>query len=496
MSSCWHQILAYNLGQFSPDNRFIGLDYGNLFLDSQKAKLVYFHELTHSILSGTTEFGQATEKIYQLLPRFEHFTDNDKKELIFVLRKSQTIIQEGMATLMQLLMLRQEIGPKDTMIWAQKNLPSQYYNWVNSLLFILDMSEKHRNLFTAKIPHLAMNTVVRKRIYELELFKDKKLFIDYFGNEKNNPDSRFLKLIEAIRNDRFLVLKEPEEICLKAGIENFGGSTKQDVVNFMNYLLKLSRIKQSIKIEQINDSEAQNKLILNQANDKIIIGNLNLKLAESATVLPTIKDILHYAEDIEIIFITFLRTEIKLKQEIEQILNKEIELGCVFLCKNGNKFIATLSRQEVINLLNNDLKNKTFVVKWDLYDFGQKSIMSVSDLRTPNVVIYNTIEDLTEKLNKYSNKDKIKYLHFGATEDSPLQGIILKDNLNILHIVNTFGNKKIEVFVKNYNLDKMDIGEMKNEAMHFNNMSSFWLGLDWRLDWYKIMLKNDDIYYR
>lgn len=496
MSSAWHQILFNKLGQFSPENGFIGIDYGNLFLDSQKAKLTYFHELTHLLISGTTEFGQATEKIFQLLRRFKNISDKGKDEIIITLRKNQIFTHEGTATLMQLLMLRNEIGVGATINWAQQNLSEEYYNWVEPLLFVLEMSQKHRTIFTAKIPHLAMHTAIRKRIYEFTLLKNEVDFVNFFDNAENCPDFRFKKLIEVIRNDRFLVLKKSEEICRKANIKFFEDTTKEDVANFLNYLFRLANTKYTTRPEQIKNPEEQSKFILSQANDKIIVGNLNLRLEEDAIFLPTINDILHYKKELEVIFVHFVGDDSKWKTFYEVTLHKKIELSGIIVCRDGCKFYFALSRQEAVSLINNDLKDKTLLVKWGVYNFGQNGILTIDELRTPNIVIYNTIHDLIVKVDKYKGQEKMKCLHFGATEDSPFQGIILKDKLNILHIVNTFGNKAILDYIKRYNIMEMDFCEIESEARHFNNAFSLWLGLDWRVDWFKTILHQKNVFFR
>lgn len=63
------------------------------------------HEITHYVLCRDTDFGQATEAIYHYLPLFKHFSNQDKERVKSALYKSQMYVQEGTATLMEVLRL-------------------------------------------------------------------------------------------------------------------------------------------------------------------------------------------------------------------------------------------------------------------------------------------------------------------------------------------------------------------------------------------------------
>ena len=91
--SYWHQLFNYKLGQYSPGESYIGLDYRNLFLDPIKAEATFIHETAHALISGSTEYGQATGKIFQLINKFKHFSLEEKTKIIAVLRGSQIFTQ-------------------------------------------------------------------------------------------------------------------------------------------------------------------------------------------------------------------------------------------------------------------------------------------------------------------------------------------------------------------------------------------------------------------
>ena len=62
MGSSWHQILFNKLGQFSPDNGYIGLDYGNLFYDHRTESGSYSDGLITT--TGNKGYHAENTKIY------------------------------------------------------------------------------------------------------------------------------------------------------------------------------------------------------------------------------------------------------------------------------------------------------------------------------------------------------------------------------------------------------------------------------------------------
>ena len=51
------------LGSFDISQQWLGLDLRNLFLDPLRAETTLFHETTHSLISRTTDTGQAMQNI-------------------------------------------------------------------------------------------------------------------------------------------------------------------------------------------------------------------------------------------------------------------------------------------------------------------------------------------------------------------------------------------------------------------------------------------------
>ena len=59
-----------NLGQYDLAERWVGLDYKELFLDPVLADITYAHEVSHAVMALQSDFGQATNVIFKLQDSF------------------------------------------------------------------------------------------------------------------------------------------------------------------------------------------------------------------------------------------------------------------------------------------------------------------------------------------------------------------------------------------------------------------------------------------
>lgn len=445
MSSYWHNTI---LGKYSPEDRWVGLDFRNLFLDPLSTKLTHIHELTHSVLSRSTDFGQATEVIYQLLPKMKRLKPEDKDLIRQSLRSAQIFTQEGSACLMELLRLRSEIGRQQAIDWAKEHFTDEYYQIVERFFFVLELGQRYRDCFTMQIPHSAMHTGIRKIIVQQDLLSSAEKFVNYLQDENNNPDARIQKMLDVIRYQTFIPTKPPQEICTLTGITYFGDVTKQDAADFLNYIHQLADNKVSITASQIRDSRDID--VLSEANEQIIIGNMNLNLQENATVLWKIEDLLHYKDTIEAVMVNRMGDDLEYKDFIEQIIGKKLEAALVAFLKTGEKYMFGSDIPTISNLLTKEFSDLTLMVKWGLYKPGEKELLYFTNSRKPDVVIYNTAKDLDNNFNSWLNsKNQVEYLFLKASEDHPFQIILIKDNNNVLHFLSTF-NKPANDFLKKY----------------------------------------------
>ncbi|MFA6945351.1 MAG: hypothetical protein WC220_05560 [Pedobacter sp.] len=494
MFNFWHRDV---LGKYNPEDRWVGLDYNKLLLDPELARLTFIHEITHSVLGSTTDFGMATQTIYQLLPQMKHLTKDDRERIKRALRNSQILVQEGSATLMETLFHGKEIGKKNAIQWAYQHLPSDYWQRLEKLLFVFDMGLSYRDYFTKKIPNLAMHTRIRKQIADLDLLSSADKFINYLSNDDNNPDARFNKLIDVIRSRTYLSTKPVEQICTECGIKLFPDTSKEDVADFLNYLANLIGDTRKYTASDVGDL-AQGKTAILKASEETIIANMNLNLAETGIFLEEVDHLLNYIDGIETIVVNLLGDDIDEKKELELLTGKKYEGGIVAFTNTYEKYLLPLDLKKLASLTKNELSNKTLIVKWGLYDLGGKEINLISGSRKPDVVLYNTVKNLSDKFKPWFESGKtVSYLYLGATEDHPLQSLLLKDENGVLHLVNTYGNKYIREFIEpnRKSLIREKPAFFLEDAKHINDTMSTWMGLPWEIDWFNTMLE-DDIKYR
>lgn len=493
MSSYWHSTI---LGKYSPEDRWMGLDFRNLFLDPLATKLTHIHELTHSVLSRTTDFGQATEIIYQLLPKMKHLKSKDKDLIRSSLRNAQIVTQEGSACLMELLRLKSEIGKREAFKWAEEHFTPAYYQYVGKFFFVLELGQYYRDSFTMHIPHIAMHTGIRNAIVKEDLLSDPKKFATFLQDNNNNPDVRLQKMIDVIKYRTYIPTKSSEEICHLTGISYTSDVTKQDAANFLNYVHNLTGNSLRITAEQIRDSKDIDAV--SEANEQIIIANMNLNLQDNATALWKIEDLLHYKDAIEVVLVNRMSDDLEHKELIEQLIGKKIEAGLVAFLKSGEKFIFGSDIATISLLIANEFSNTTLLVKWGLYKPNEKELLYFPNSRKPQVVIYNTTINLDENFEEwFSNGNKAEYIFLGVSENHPFQIIIIKDNNGVLHLVNTFNRPANDFLAKHAkSLIKVRPENFLNETRHHNNALAVWGGMPFEVDWYKSMLDGENIHLR
>ncbi len=491
MLSVWHSTI---LGQFDQEGLIGGLDYGRLFLNPVHARGTWTHEIVHGALCTTTEFGQATTLVFRLLPKLKSFSQEETKSILQAFRENQLFLQEGSATLLQVLYLASEMGKKGALAWAKKELPDDYYARLDYLLFVFEMSLRYREEFTRKIPHLALHTGIRKKITELELLGKPKDFMAFLDNPENIPDIRFKKLVDLIRQKPYLVLKSPEELCSLAGITAFPDPSKQDVADFLNYSARTIGEKVSIKAEDIgNVKEGQEALVA--VNDKMIIGNMNFAQSLSREFLWDMDDFLHYADKIEAVIISEFSPGLDALEVGEMITGRKHEVGVMGFLKGGYRYSIGMSRNQAEEILNNQLNGKTLIVKWGLYKPGDKHLSSMPQSPPPSVVIYNSVRDLDLKMETWLPQHSARYIHIGISKDHFFNTFILKDEDDVLHLVNSIGNKDISEFLNKYRilLQPSSIQQIVNNPDHYNNAVSIWMNLPWSVDWFRTMVRQDKI---
>ena len=225
---------------------------------------------------------------------------------------------------------------------------------------------------------------------------------------------------------------------------------------------------------------------------------MNLNLAENAMVLFTLDDFLFYKDKITAVIVNGFSENDSWRKEYESFFGRTYECAMIGFCPTGEKYIIPLSIDECATLLQNEFKDKSLLVKWGLYKPNEVNSSFKFMSRQPQVVIYNTVNDLQNNFREYFNSGKRgKYIHIGASDDHPFQSIILKDTKGVLHLVNSY-LKFISDFIRDNkdNLDKLDFSELKGHNAEYNNAFSVWNGMQWNIDWLETMLNGKELIYR
>src|SRR3989344_2564873 len=132
----WYHNLR---GQYSIDKKTLSLDWGRLFLHPEEAEMTFVHELVHGIIAEF-DFGQATNNFFRLGKSMTHLDSAQVEKMRSQLFSAHEFLQEGHATLMQILNLSEKTTNRNAIEWANTNLPQEYLARFNQLKFVIDFS--------------------------------------------------------------------------------------------------------------------------------------------------------------------------------------------------------------------------------------------------------------------------------------------------------------------------------------------------------------------
>ncbi len=495
MSNWFHEVR----GKYDIADRWIGIDYGKSFLDPQVANLALAHESCHGVIA-MTEFGQATYVVYRLMDEFKHLSPDEKKEMSQLLYGSQIFVQEGLATFLQVSQLRKATDSKNALLWAQNELPSDYFERLQKLLFAFTWSQGYRDFFTSKLCDLSMETGIRKVAPKLDLFGSVEKLKTYLSQEDNNPDIRMEKVISILKYKPWLVTKSLPEIAQASGITYHDFSSKEDVANFLNYFARFTDSKRVFTPADIGDTPKGAEAFKSVAQN-MVVANMNVQFAGNSMALFTLDDFLHYADKMNIIFVN-PNDETKHRELIKAISGHEPEINIAGICRTGEKYITSTSKDKASEILNNALFHVSMMVKWGGYNIIKDKLIWSDEVRSPDLVVYNTTNQMLgaiKKLLEENSAIKLSYIHIGATEGHPLQTLIIKiKGRTSLHLVNTFGNKGIIEILNTIKgkSKKITDEEFRSDKKHLNNLFSFWMGLHWEIDWVETMLDKKKLIFR
>src|SRR5258708_5080492 len=160
MPNYWFKMSTVG-GSYDPKTKGVILDYSSS-IDPSHAQAVLAHEAQHASLCALTDFGQTSYIALNLVPKFTHFNEEEKKKVLGLIRAEQFEVQEGLATLLQAAVLRSKIGKQATLKWANEKLTPEYKVIFDRLSFLLSVGSRYREEFLQKAGCLAMETGIRK----------------------------------------------------------------------------------------------------------------------------------------------------------------------------------------------------------------------------------------------------------------------------------------------------------------------------------------------
>ena len=494
MSTWFHTAL----GKYDISNRWVGLDYAKLFLDPIQADITLAHESIHGVLA-MKEFGQASQVIIKLLDEFIHLNDGQKQDVGKILIQEQKFVQEGFATFMEVSTLRRLTDKTNALRWA-KDLPQDYKDRFERLKFAFDLAQGYRDFFTSKISDLAMETGIRRIMPKLNLLKNNATLRDYICQEDNSPNRRLEKVIETLRYKTWLVTKSPPDIASACGISYHDPSTKEEVADFLNYVTSFTNNPKTFLPSDIGDTPLGANAFI-EVMQNMIVANMNINLAETAETLFNLKDFLFYSDTMELIFVN-PNTVDKHTPVIKKISGTDPDINIGGFLKSGEKYLTSTSKEKAIEILSKDLKTATMMVKWDRYEPLYKSLIWSPQARLPDLVVYNYPQEMllmVRTVLKAKPKTRFLHLHLKAAEDHPIRTLLVKlEGESPIHALNTYGNKGVIEILKELEGHSRTLSpeEIKADKVHLNNLMSFWMGLNWKIDWIETMLDGKELHFK
>lgn len=481
------------LGKFDITEQWIGLDYRRLFLDPVRAEVTAFHEVTHSIISKTTEMGQATQNIFYFSQWFQHLDAKQVTAAQSFLVASQKFPQEGFATFMEMQQLRAKASAEIAEA-AKTDMHPEYLERFEKMEFMYRQPKKLRSHFTKKISRLVMENGFRKNAPSLDLLKDPETLKTYLNHTDNNPVARLEKVLECLRKNPRLVQEKPRKIAKACGIKFHEPATKQQVSDFINYLLRLCGKQEDYTPEMVGLDPGTETI--SEAFDNLLITNVNFDLQETAETLMRTEDIEYEAGHAKAVFIVHHPS--MEDAEIEKHLGRKLELDLLMFDKSGSKYLTITSSEHLDHLLANELKDATIVTKWGITDAASNTF-DASSVRNPDIIQYNRPSDMLATFKSATAVTKYEWAHIGATQDHPFHSLLVKTNgSSTIHFVTGFGNSTIASvieFMEASEGNAIDPSDLLPHADVINDMLSI-LGLPWDVDWVRTMVDKKEIFRR
>ncbi|MFA6518246.1 MAG: hypothetical protein WCV93_01180 [Candidatus Shapirobacteria bacterium] len=483
----WHDV---TLGTFDPINKGVGLDYRNLFHDPILVETILAHEGTHYAISETTEFGQATHSLFKLQDSIVKIDPIEYENMLGIIYNSQIAVQEGFATLMELLRRKSKTSKAETLSWASQNLPLEYQRWVNPMLFVLDLSSSYRDQFTAKVSHLAMTTSIRRDIPKLNLLSDINKLRDYLDEDDNNPNKRLNLLVNTLSSRPWMCTKDNNTLLKESGLYVRESVTKPEIASFLTYLTSFTDNPYNFSETDIGDPVPDSRVFIDAFNNTFV-ANMNLDFTKNGVVIYDHNKYVIESKNFEAITAFPREGRPDLTDYLRRVSTDEPEVDIIGFTKTGTSFLTTTSKKKAKTLI--ESLDCPFFVRYGDFDNQKNTLFWMPDLKTPDFIVYRYPENLNRCLGeilKARPAQSFKHVHIGSSEGSPLQTLIVKsEGIKTFHVVNTYGNVKVGEIIKSIQAQSaiMSNDDINNLKTPINCFFSIWSGMGWKLDWVEIL---------
>lgn len=482
-------------GKYDIKDQWLGVDFARLFLEDRNiADSVFVHEYVHSVLAHS-DFSQGTRTVLQNIKRFEHLNDDQMEEINELLYKNQWFVQEGYASYMQTRFLVLKIGKKNALEWTNNTFHPTYVEALENFKFLFGMSARYQNEFQTKVTDLALETNLRKAIYEQDLLSSPDTLKEYLEDPQNNPNKRMEMILDYVRLHPHIVLKDFEEIAKSVGLTFYPNAPKDALAKFLTYVSGKTAQPHEYKASDVGDATS-NEDKMRVAHDSMVVTNLNLDLAETGEFLFKMEDFLHYSDVYGIIFVNLQNGDIPYREVFDLLSEgREPDVSFIGQTRDGEKYLTMCSFDDAQQLLSNELKTVTSMVKWGGYDATAGRYTWSQDGTTPNIVLYNSPADMIENAGKYfkSKGVKLRRVHIQAFEKGAVQILLLKEpDTGVLHIALNYGDARIVKALekmKDYQ-EKAEVEELRENAEDLNNLF-YLLNMDRRVNWTLTMIEQD-----
>jgi hypothetical protein len=495
----WYHTLkgAYNIRENT-----IHLDFGSHIGDSKQAEGTLVHEAIHAALAST-EFGQATRTAQQVIPRIKDLSEKEQLAMMRSLIESQDFVQEGFATLMQFLWLAEDMGKKSALDLAERVLPKEYLDKLKEFYFVFDLSKRYRDLFTATVSNLAMQTDIREIAQKADIFRSHESLKKYLSDEDNNPNERLKKLIVNIKIQTWLVTKTHNEVATASGITFHAPASKKDVAAFLTYMASRMGDGRIYTESEIGDTPRDEDFYPNVA-EEVVIGNLSQKFSGQSEMIFKLGDLLHYSDVAETIFVSPYHDTKEERDRLASLTGSTPEIVLGMIANTGAKYLTATSHDIAEKILKYELKDATLLAKEGAFNPLTNEAFGSPALRHPDFVIYNKAKNLLAMLENFLKTNpeaRLKYFYAAAMEGHMLRTLYVKIEDQIpTYVVNTLGGKSIDQIVEliKDRAIRITADELRKNKNHYNNLLVFWMGMHREIDWIEIMIdpKKEQLYFR